>query len=250
MRVIILAAGQGTRLRPLTNDKPKCMVELDKKPLIKYQLEMFEKNNLRDINVVTGYLAEKIEFENVKKIYNQKFDSTNMVATLFCASKLFDGNDDILISYGDIVYNDDVFKAIKDADNKISVVIDKEWRKYWEARMENPLRDVETLKIDHNGNIKELGKKTNSYDDIEGQYIGLIKIRKDVAKEIKEYYINLDKDKLYDGKDYLNMYMTSFLQMIADNLMPLTPVYINNGWIEVDEPTDLNYSKYLTNEYD
>ena len=245
MRAIILAAGQGTRLRPLTNDRPKCMVELDGKPLIKYQLDMFKKNNIKDINVVTGYLEEKIKFENINKFYNPKYATTNMVATLFCASELFDGKDDILISYGDIVFNDNVFKAIESADNKINIVIDRSWRKYWEARMENPLKDAETLKIDEKGNIKELGKKPNSYDDIEGQYIGLIKIRKDVARQIREYYTNLDKDILYDTKDYQNMYMTSFLQMIADNLMPLSPVYIDNGWIEIDEPSDLEFGGFL-----
>ena len=245
MRVIILAAGQGTRLRPLTDDKPKCMVELDNKPLIKYQLDLFEKFNTKDINVVTGYLEEKIDFDGVRKFYNPKFDSTNMVSTLFCASELFDGEDDILISYGDIVYNDNVFNTIQETNEQINVVVDKNWREYWEARMDDPLRDVETLKIDENGSIKELGKKPNSYEDIEGQYIGLIKIRRDVVKQVKDYYENLDKRALYDGKDYENMYMTSFLQMIADNIMPLTPVYINSGWIEVDEPTDLNFGDFL-----
>ena len=245
MRVIILAAGQGTRLRPLTDDKPKCMVELDNKPLIKYQLDLFEKFNTKDINVVAGYLEEKIDFDGVRKFYNPKFDSTNMVSTLFCASELFDGEDDILISYGDIVYNDNVFNTIQESNEQINVVVDKNWREYWEARMDDPLRDVETLKIDENGNIKELGKKPNSYEDIEGQYIGLIKIRRDVVKQVKDYYENLDKRALYDGKDYGNMYMTSLLQMIADNIMPLTPVYINSGWIEVDEPTDLNFGRFL-----
>jgi len=245
MRVIILAAGQGTRLRPLTNDKPKCMVELNGKPLIEYQLELFNRFDIKDVNVVTGYLENKINFKNVKKYYNPKFDSTNMVSTLFCAGELFNGEDDLLISYGDIVYNDSVFSAIQKSSERMNVVVDKNWREYWEARMDDPLRDVETLKIDNNGYIKELGKKPNSYDDIEGQYIGLIKIRKDAVKKIKSYYQNLDKDALYDGKDYGNMYMTSFLQMIADNLMPLTPVYINNGWIEVDEPTDLRYGGFL-----
>ena len=245
MRVIILAAGQGTRLRPLTNDRPKCMVELDNKPIIKYQLDMFKKYNVKDINIVTGYLEEKINFENINKFYNPKYDTTNMVATLFCASELFDGKDDILISYGDIVFNDNVFKAIESADNKVNVVVDRGWRNYWEARMEDPLRDAETLKIDEKGNIKELGKKPNSYDDIEGQYIGLIKIEKDTAPKIKEYYKQLDKSKIYDGKDYKNMYMTSFLQMITDNLMPLNPIYIDNGWIEVDEPSDLEFGGFL-----
>jgi len=167
------------------------------------------------------------------------------VSTLFCASELFDGEDDILISYGDIVYNDNVFNTIQETNEQINVVVDKNWREYWEARMDDPLRDVETLKIDENGSIKELGKKPNSYEDIEGQYIGLIKIRRDVVKQVKDYYENLDKRALYDGKDYENMYMTSFLQMIADNIMPLTPVYINSGWIEVDEPTDLNFGDFL-----
>jgi choline kinase len=245
MRVIILAAGQGTRLRPLTDNKPKCMVELDNKPLIKYQLDLFEKFNTKDINVITGYLEEKIDFDGVRKFYNSKFDSTNMVSTLFCASELFDGEDDILISYGDIVYNDNVFNTIHESNEQINVVVDKNWREYWEARMDDPLRDVETLKIDENGSIKELGKKPNSYEDIEGQYIGLIKIRKDVVKQVKDYYENLDERALYDGKDYDNMYMTSFLQMIADNIMPLTPVYIKGGWIEIDEPSDLNFGDFL-----
>ena len=106
--------------------------------------------------------------------------------------------------------------------------------------------DVETLKIDKtDGNINELGKKLNSYEDIERQYIGLIKIRKDVVKQIKHYYENLDQTAAYDGKNYDNMYMTSFLQMIAHNIMPLSPVYIKGGWNEIDEPSDLNFGDFL-----
>ncbi|MFW2600999.1 NTP transferase domain-containing protein [Aliarcobacter butzleri] len=245
MRVIILAAGQGTRLRPLTNDRPKCMVELNGKPLIKHQLDLFEKFDIKDISVITGYLQEKIDFKGVKKYFNPKFDSTNMVSTLFCASELFDGEDDVLIAYGDIIYNEKVLNSILNAKDEINVVVDKNWKEYWSARMEDPLRDAETLKIDEKGYIKELGKKPKSYDEIEGQYIGLVKIRKEIAPMIKEYYNQLDKSNMYDSKNYENMYMTSFLQMIADNLYPLSPVFIQNGWIEIDEPSDLNFSKYL-----
>jgi choline kinase len=245
MRVIILAAGQGTRLRPLTNDKPKCLVELNNKPLISYQLDLYKEFKITDINIVTGYLEDKIDFNGTKKYFNPNFDKTNMVSTLFCAHELFDGADDILISYGDIIFNENVLKTIIKANSKINVVVDKGWKKYWEARMDNPLRDVETLKIGTDGNIKELGRTANSYSDIEGQYIGLIKISKDTVIKVKNYYQDLDKTIIYDGNNYENMYMTSFLQMIADNLIPLTPSYINNGWIEIDEPTDLEYSQFL-----
>lgn len=245
MKVIILAAGQGTRLRPLTNDRPKCMVELKDKPLIQYQLDLFKKFDIQDINVVTGYLEEKIDFKNIKKFYNPNYASTNMLYTLFCARELFDGSDDILISYGDIIYNSDVLTKVIDSNAKVNVVVDKDWKKYWQARMENPLEDAETLKIGHDGNIKELGKKPYSYNDIEGQYIGLIKLRKDFVLDFKEYYETLDKTSIYDGKDYNNMYMTSFLQLITENVEPLHPVYIHNGWMEVDAPSDLLYSSFV-----
>ena len=53
MKVIILAAGQGTRLRPLTDNKPKCMVELLGKPLIQHQIESFRRNGIKDIHIAT-----------------------------------------------------------------------------------------------------------------------------------------------------------------------------------------------------
>jgi choline kinase len=245
MRVIILAAGQGTRLRPFTNDKPKCMVELKGKPLIEYQLDLFKIFNITDINVVTGYLADKINYQEITKFYNPKFDKTNMVYTLFCAKELFDRKDDILISYGDIIYNESVLNSIIKSDNPVNVVVDKNWKEYWSARMDNPLKDAETLKINDQGQIKELGKHPLNYDEIDGQYIGLIMIKKEVAEVILNYYDNLDKKISYDGKKYEDMYMTSFLQMIADNLMPLFPVYIENGWMEVDCASDLKFSGFL-----
>jgi len=245
VRVIILAAGLGSRLRPLTNNKPKCMVELRNKPLIKHQLDLFKKFGIVDVNVVTGYLDKMIDYDVLTKFHNPFFDQTNMVNTLFCAGDLFDGEADILISYGDIVYNESVLCAVQNSENEINVVIDKNWKEYWGARMDNPLRDAETLKIDKNDKIIEIGKKPNSYDDIEGQFIGLVKIRRDIVKNIKSYYETLDQDILYDGKDYNNMYMTSFLQLISDNKYPLSPVYIQNGWMEVDEPSDLDFYSFL-----
>ena len=146
MRIIILAAGKGERLKPLTNAKPKCMVELKKKPIIQYQLELFKKFNIKDINIITGYMHDKINFKGTKKFYNKDYSTTNMVSTLFCADNLFDGNDDVLISYGDIVYNESVLKKINDSNDKINVVVDLNWRDYWQARMASPLNDAETLR--------------------------------------------------------------------------------------------------------
>lgn len=242
MKVIVLAAGQGTRLRPLTDNIPKCMVPLKNKPLLEYQLDVFESLGIKDIHIATGYREDVINYPNIKKHFNNKFETTNMVYTLFCAEEIM--NDDLIITYGDIIYKEDVLKKIIDSNEKVSVVVDKGWKAYWQARMDNPLADAETMKINENDRIVELGKKPKSYDDIQGQYIGMMKFSKEALKEIREYYHSLDKNVIYDGKDYENMYMTSFLQLIGDNLIPLKAVYINNGWMEVDCPEDRECTQF------
>lgn len=246
MKMIIVAAGQGTRLRPFTNDKPKCMVEYNEKPIIDYILETANECNIKDIAVVNGYKKEILEnYLKDKKLTfftNKIFDKTNMVSTLFNAKDFMD--DDIIISYADIVYKKEVLEKLISSNADFSVVVDKDWKKLWSLRMENPLEDAETLKL-VDDNIVELGKKPSSYDDIEGQYIGLMKISKSTINKVIDFYDSLDKDKLYDGQDYDNMYMTSLIQMIIDNLMDVKPVLINGGWIEIDSVDDLKaYESY------
>ena len=66
MKVIILAAGEGSRLRPLTLEKPKCLVELFGKSILKWQLDVFDYFNLDEIVIVKGYMEQKINFSGIK----------------------------------------------------------------------------------------------------------------------------------------------------------------------------------------
>lgn len=239
MKLLVLAAGQGTRLRPLTDNIPKCMVQVNGKPILKIQLETAKRVNITDIHVVCGYREEVIQYPELTKHNNELFETTNMVESLFCAEGIMD--DDLIISYGDIIYQDDVIQSLMDSTSPISVVIDREWKRYWSARMQNPLDDAETLKLNVDGTIRELGKKAYSYDDIQGQYIGLIKFSKDVLPKVKDFYHSLDRDATYDGRVFEQMYMTTFLQLLSEQVEPLKAVPVDNGWIEVDEPSDLDH---------
>ena len=245
MKMIIVAAGQGKRLRPLTDNKPKCMVEYHNKPIIDYILDVASECNIRDVAIVNGYkkqvLEKYLENRDITFFTNEKFATTNMVSTLFNAKDFM--NDDIIISYADIIYKKEILEKLITSNEDFNVVIDKDWRTLWSLRMENPLEDAETLRV-VDGNIVELGKKPNNYDDIEGQYIGLIKISKSTMARVTAFYESLDKDKLYDGQVYDNIYMTSLIQMIIDNLVDVKPVFINGGWIEIDSVKDMeNYNR-------
>ena len=147
MTVIILAAGHGTRLRPLTNNKPKCLVELAGKPLLDHQLEVLCAAGVGDIHVVAGYRADKLDRPDFTRHINERYADTNMVSTLFVAESVMTGYSDLIISYGDIVYEPRVLSALCMVDAPISLVVDREWRRYWAARMDNPLSDAETINL-------------------------------------------------------------------------------------------------------
>ena len=116
MKAIILAAGEGTRLRPHTLYRPKCLVEIDGRSLLDRQLDVLNSENVDPIIVVGGYRAEMLRRENIKLHINPLFSETNMVWTLFCAEADLEG--DIILSYGDIVYSREILRSLLKSGNK------------------------------------------------------------------------------------------------------------------------------------
>lgn len=243
MKVIVLAAGEGTRLRPLTADRPKCLVELHGRTLLDRQLDALRRCGVADVVIVTGHRHEAFRGRPERLYHNPEYARTNMVHSLFCAEPELDG--DVIVSYGDIVFEPRVAQALMAAPGALSVVVDTGWRDLWAARFSNPLTDAETLKIDGDGNIVEIGKKPRSYDEIHAQYIGLFKIAAPAVADVRRFYRGLDRSRRYDGKDVDNMYMTSLLDLIARDLLKVRAVPVAHGWLEVDSVDDLRlYSSW------
>lgn len=245
MRVIILAAGQGTRLRHYTDNIPKCMVELAGKPLLHHQLEVLRDAGLHKILLVGGYCAERLNAEGVEIELNPKFATTNMVSTLFCAEEWMQEGEDLIIAYGDIIYEPKVLQSLLAADAPIAISVDTQWQRLWEARMEDPLKDAETLKLQEGNRVIEVGKKPQSLEQIQGQYMGLIKVRGDTVKQFRKAWHSLDRDAHYDGQDFSNMYMTSFIQHLIDTGVVVQAAFTDGGWIEVDSVEDLDFYNEL-----
>lgn len=241
MRALVLAAGEGRRLRPLTLDRPKCLVEVFGRPILDHVLDALAAAGVDEIGVVGGYrldvLRRHLEGRDVTVFENPEFDRTNMVATLFCARPWLD--DDLVVTYADIVYRPDLMRALLADPAPAAIVVDTAWRDLWALRMEDPLADAETLRLSKDGDVLELGKKPKSYAEIEGQYMGLLRFRGDVLRRIVSLYDALDPAGPYDGKDKANMYMTSLVQLVVDRLHPVRAVRVRGGWLEVDSVEDL-----------
>jgi choline kinase len=237
VRAIILAAGEGTRLRPYTLDRPKCLVEVDGKSLLERQLAVLAAESVDDIVLIGGYRSEMLQRPGVRLRLNPRFAETNMVWTLFCAEQDLEG--DVLICYGDIVYSREVLRAIMASDAAIAVTIDLDWESYWRARNEDPLADAETLKLDSDGRILEIGQKPKLLAEIQGQYMGLIKLRGEGIKAFKQLFGAARSSGELMGKPIEKAYMTDLLQAIARSETPVMSVPVHGGWIEVDTVGDL-----------
>jgi L-glutamine-phosphate cytidylyltransferase len=250
MKLIILAAGEGNRLRPYTNEIPKCMVTLAGSSLLSHQLSSIKKCKIspNKIALVGGYKIDALKNFNIKIFKNLNYSKTNMVTTLFCARDFMSPDEDLIISYGDIVYEEKVLNSVMEGKEEINIVADKEWERLWRLRMSNPLKDAETFIMDDSFYIKELGKKPISLSQIQAQYIGLIKIRKDMVSKFIDIYDRMDKHVSYDGKNFDNMYMTSFIQYLIESKWKVKATLINNGWLEVDTIEDLKSYEKLFND--
>ncbi|WP_443643398.1 phosphocholine cytidylyltransferase family protein [Candidatus Levibacter sp. Uisw_134_01] len=245
MRAIILAAGLGKRLRPFTYSNPKCMVPLVGKPLLYRQIRCLRKQGVSNILIVGGYLASKLKVDGVEIIINSKFSETNMVYSLFCAASWIDNDEDIIISYGDIVYEENVLLNLISLDAPIVVSVDKQWQKLWSRRMVDPLSDAETLKLVDKNRIVEIGLKPSNYEEIEGQFMGLIKIQKQNIQKLYKIWHNLNIQH-----DCKKMFMTEFIQHLINKGFNVRASFTDGGWLEVDSFQDLAlYEKmYLDGE--
>ncbi|MCM1179017.1 MAG: phosphocholine cytidylyltransferase family protein [Clostridium sp.] len=251
MKVIILAAGQGTRLRPLTDNCPKCMVEVNGKSIIERQLDTMRSCGIKedDITIIAGYcnevLKEKLKDTGIHFIVNQEYETTNMVCSLMCAREVMEAEEDILVSYGDIIYEKSVLQKILDSQEELSVVVDDGWYGYWSARCENPLDDAETLMYDSEDYLVEIGQKTTDISKVQSQYIGLMRFTGKGLKAVLD--ISLEAQTRTSNsvmlwrteRNYYKMYMTDLLQGLIDEGNKLKAVHIQRGWYEIDDCEDL-----------
>jgi L-glutamine-phosphate cytidylyltransferase len=238
-RAVILAAGEGTRLRPHTDHLPKTLVPLLGQSLLARQMSVLMRAGVTDLSVVAGYHAERLTGLGLRVFMNERFGQTNMMVSLYCAKALFDGSDDVLVAYGDIVYEPRVLAAVLGARAAVSVMVDLGWWDLWHLRMDDPLADAETLKLAPSGSIVEIGRKPRNIADIQGQYTGLFRVDRAFAGDFFAHYESLLQAPLFEGRSPERMYMTSYLQHLIDEGVTVQAVPVRHGWLEVDTVSDL-----------
>jgi len=234
MKLILLAAGKSSRIfdKIKTN---KCLIEVNKKPIIKHLIDNANDLGINDIDVVVGYkplnIKKKLKFNRLNFIHNRKFNSTDMVYSSILA--LEKCNTDALICYTDIIFEKKIFKKlIKKKDNNIVVPHLKSWISVWKKRKKKIYDDAETFFSNKSDQIIEIGQKINSKNlkDINGQFMGIIYIPKIMIKVFISKYKVYKKNKVQ---------FTEFLNFLILNKIVIKTFSYSGKWYEFDDIEDL-----------
>lgn len=244
MRAIVIAAGQGTRLRPHTADRPKCMVEVAGKPMLHHQLDAFERAGIDDVVVIGGYKKRGIDAPGARVVANTEYASNNILQSLFCAGPHLVG--DVIVSYGDIVYAPEIVEALVESHAPGTLVVDRAWRATYEDRTDHPIEQAELCEISPHGVVTRVGKKVGP-DNAFGEFIGLCKLTAPLVAKMWALYIEArlagDEAPYGDAPSLRKAYLTDILNHAANQGELMGVLAIQGEWREIDTVQDLERAR-------
>lgn len=233
MKAIILAAGRGTRMKCLTEERPKCLVELRGKTLLDWQLLALRAAGISEIGIVTGYKRELLAPLGLVEFHNPRWAQTNMVSSLACAEEWLE-SEACIVSYSDIFYDATAVSALMDCEARLAVTYDANWRALWEKRFGDPLLDAETFRLRADHTLAEIGNRPHTVDEVEGQYMGLLRFTPPGWAEIQRIRATLTPEQCD------KMHMTGTLQKVIEaGQIPIAALAYRGAWGEVDSAEDL-----------
>lgn len=233
MKAIILAAGRGSRMKDLTEERPKCLVELRGKALLDWQLEALRAAGITEIAIVTGYKRELLADRGLTEFHNARWAETNMVSSLACAQDWLQA-EPCIVSYSDIFYSPMAVQSLMTCAASLAVTYDPNWLELWKQRFGDPLLDAETFRLTPEHTLAEIGNKPTSVDEVQGQYMGLLRFTPEGWAEV----LRIRKELTSEQCD--KMHMTGTLQKVIDEgRVAIAAVPYTGEWGEVDSAEDL-----------
>jgi choline kinase len=220
-------------MKSLTDQRPKCLVELKGKALLDWQLDAIRMAGINEIAIVTGYKRELLSSRVPREFHNSRWAKTNMVTSLTSAHEWLQAGP-CIVSYSDIFYEASAVVSLIESDADLAVTYDPHWLKLWEKRFGDPLLDAETFRLKVDGTLLEIGKKPQSVDEVQGQYMGLLRFTPAGWAEMVRIRLGLA------GAECDQMHMTGALQKVIEaGRLPVAAVPYQKDWGEVDSVEDL-----------
>ena len=240
MKAIILAAGQGSRLGHLTDDRPKCLIEFGGRTLLDWQLDMLEANGVGEAVVVTGFRDDQIEKTlerrraagqgpDVRTAFNPFYQVADNLGSLYMVREEIAG--DCLVWNGDTLVSKQLMaKVLANKTDGICVTIDRKGD-----------YDDDDMKVvtDGNGRLLEIGKRLDR-KKVNAESIGLLAFRKGGAERFREAIESEMRTPEGTTVWYLRV-----IHYIAQKDDVWTFSIEGEEWGEVDFPEDVKAAAHL-----
>lgn len=241
MKAILIAAGMGTRLRPLTENLPKCLAVADeKRTLFDTQIQALRSCGIEDVIVVRGYHGEQFKRTDVRYVWNHDFEKNNILGSLMKASEEF--NDDLIVSYSDIWFESSIPQHLSHVPGDIVLAVDKEWRKTYVDRSDHPLAEAEVVELDPEDFVKSIGKIAGQTNVFHAEFLGMMKLSREGALFFKKNYAEIEKK--FTGKPFQRAayfekaYITDMIQYLVGEGLKIKCYAIAGQWREIDTVQD------------
>jgi len=236
-KAVILSAGQGKRLSPLTDDRPKCLIDLSGRSVLHWQLDNLRSIGVTEAVVVTGFGADLVEQEiagldlrgmTVRTLFNPFYSVSDNLATCWLVRDELEGG--ALLLNGDTLFEPAVAERLLDAPPAaIMVTIDRKGH-----------YDDDDMKVLTAGDsLISIGKTIVDYD---AESIGFLRFSAEGAALFTRYI-----ETIIRGPEGLRRWYLSVIDQIARDTGVVRVQSIEGlGWAEMDFPTDLPRNLALT----
>ncbi|HEV2703917.1 MAG TPA: phosphoenolpyruvate mutase [Steroidobacteraceae bacterium] len=238
---IVLAAGRGRGLEAQTADRPKIMLNIAGKPLLRWLIDGFKKQSINQITVVGGYRADAIETAGIRLVLNERHAQTGELASLACAIAALET--DSVISYGDLLFRSYVLRALIESKGEFSVVVDSS-----EFGADNrTVRDFAycsraddrglfgtPVRLERVVGSKEATIEGAAPSPAHGRWIGLLNVSRAGVPRLKRVLTQLQARADFDSLD-----MPALLNALVADGAAIDVQYVHGHWRGVNDLEDL-----------
>jgi len=231
MKAVILCAGSGRRLYPLTKDTPKCLLPIGDKRILEHMLDNLKKTSVQEIILVIGYNREKIEtlvkeraYQGIEYVVNEKFETTNTAFSLNLALKSLDS--DFILLNGDVLFDQSILDELLAHPAENCVVVDNTIN----------LAQEEVKVSAENGIVRRIGKELDPQASL-GEAIGINKISHKTIPQLRTVF-----DKLENRGEDLHFFEKGFDELcIKEEIFGI--LLTDKPWVEIDTKEDFELAK-------
>jgi choline kinase len=240
VKAIVIGAGRGRRLMPLTDDTPKCYAEVGGRRILDWTVEALTAAGLDEVVFVGGYLIDRIraDYPRFAFRHNADWENNNILASLFHAEDAM--ADGFVCTYADVLYRPSVVRSLLRAPGEIALAVDTDWRARYTGRSQHPEHDAEKVLVESD-RVVRIDRAIPSADAY-GEYIGLARFTARGAETLREHFhrARAEHDALpYRGADsFAKAYVIHLFQDMLERGVEMRKVDTAGDYFEIDTTED------------